>query len=348
MRRTTATLLTALCAAPFATACEDDETPFNEIDRLRVLGIRADRPWLLEGETANLDFLGVNNDPTIDDADLRTRWYFCPLQADSTVGFECVINSQEQLEALTGTASIPLLDNAVFSEFGALISTSSTAQLPFIIPAETIEQVCLSLDDLELPPFVTRPECDGRFPVTVYLEYGAVAQGGIDDTEIDPDQRIVAFRDIDLVYDTTLETNPPNNNPQIRSLSITSTVSGELVLTSPILALPLRYDRTYALRIGVDDDQAEPFETDDDDDEPRESLTVTWFIEAGETDSTRTGFLPADDDTFEDLIDNDWRTPRQVDFPDRQDIQLFLVIRDNRGGLDWLIRSFELNDETGL
>ena len=342
------TLLLGIVA--LATACTDDETPFNEIDRLRVLGIAADPPWLLEGQTTELTFLSVNGDPTIDDSDLRTRWYFCPLQADSTVGFECFIQAQEQLEALTGTVALPpALQNAVFSEFGVLVGTSSVVNLPFIIPADVIAQVCEQLDDVELPIFVTRPSCNGRFPVTMFLEYGVQAQGGIDPNAIDPDERVVAFRDIDLVYDTTLEPNPPNRNPEISGLSVAVDGSEAFIVTSTGAPITLKYDTTYDFRIDVASDQSESFQSDDDDVPDRESLTVTWFVESGDTEFIRTGFLPADDgDSFADLIDNEWTTPRPVDVGDRTEATLSLVIRDGRGGLSWITRDVVFDDETGL
>ncbi len=350
MRRIAFTCLLMATTAVVGAACTDDETPFNEIDRLRVLGISASSPWLLEGETTTLEALVVNNDPALQDEELRYRWYFCPIQADSTVGFECVVQSAEDLETFTGTDSLTGLEDAEFSEFGVLISTSSVSVvLPFALPASTIADFCLALDDIDLPLFVTRPECNGRFPVTVYLEVGAAATGGVDPTEVDPDRRVVAFRDVDLVYDQTLEINPPHENPEIASLALRPRGADDFQELPASSVTTLRFDRTYDLLIDVELEQSEMFVPDDDDEADRESLTVTWFVEGGETDSVRTGYLPLDDgESFEDLVGNDWTTPRQIDFGDRRDARLFLVIRDNRGGLSWLIRDIQFDDATGL
>ncbi|MEL7367374.1 MAG: hypothetical protein AAFN74_00570 [Myxococcota bacterium] len=356
MRRFICTILPFIAAL---TACTDEDTPFNELDRLRILGIRAEPPWLLEGETASVDFLGVNNDPNLAGVPIRTRWHFCPLQADSTVGFECFIQSPEQLTTITGTTGLPdVLAAATFTEFGVLFGTDSSVDIPFILPPELIAQVCEQLDGIDLPTFVTRPACNGRFPITVYLEQGPPDPNQLDDdTAIDPARRLVGFRDIDLVYDTTLETNTPNRNPEIADVRVAPTTSSRFTLTTTTSTTPLKFDTTYNLEVDVGTDQAERFTPSDDDDPDQESLIVTWFIEGGETDSVRTGFLPADDDDFSDLDSNVWTTPRRVDFEERTGLdcgtevcttQLFLVIRDNRGGLSWTIRTFELNDRTGL
>ncbi len=350
MRRPELTLLFILGLSAASGACTDDEISFNEIERLRVLGIQSSPPWLLEGQTAALQFLSVNNDPNIDDADLRTRWSFCPLQADSTLGFQCLITSVEDLEVLTGTVALPPeFELAEFSEFGLLISTSSTAVLPFVLPAETISTLCDMIDEVDLPPFVTRPECNGRFPITVFLERGPFDPQSADPDAVDPDRRVIAFRDVDLVYDPTLETNPPNQNPEISSLSVSRAGEQDFVLTSTAAPIVLRYDTVYDLRIDVTPDQAEDFESGDDDEPNREQLTVTWFIEGGETEFTRTGFLPADDgDSFADLIDNEWTTPSSANFEGRTEAQLFLVIRDGRGGQSWIVRDVQFDDVNGL
>ena len=352
MRKLTLLVPLVLIAAGVV-ACADEQTAFNDLDRLRILGIQASRPWVQEGEMTTLDYLAVNNDPNIEDEDLRVRWHFCPVQADSTVGFECVVQDAEQFALFLGDDALPLLATSTTTEFGLLVSTDPVVDLPFLFPAETIANLCAMLDDIDLPPFVTRPECNGRFPVTIYLEIGPRLQAGTDETAIDPLLREVGFRTIDLLYDTTLEANPPNQNPRIDSLSIARQGTGMFIETSSTVPTVLQFDRTYDLRIDVSDNQSERFEPSDDDIPDRESLTVTWFIEGGSTDSTRTGFLPADDSDFSDLTDNEWTTPKRADFADRfgedrRDARLFLVIRDNRGGLSWLIRDVRFNDAEGL
>lgn len=351
MRRISSIVALFVAAPTFlaVVGCDGDATPFNEIDRLRVLGIRADRPWLLPTETANVDFLAVNNDPDLAGVELRSRWHFCPLQADSTIGFECVIQSAEDLETITGTATADLLTGLdfEFSEFGLFLGNGDSVQVPFLIPAETLRQTCEALDGIELPPFVTRPQCEGRFPVTIFLELGAPVAD--DPTAIDNAERVVSFRDLELIYDEELEPNTPNQNPTIDSFEIARNGTEMFVDTSSTSTVPLRFDTTYDLRVTVNDSESETVMTDDDDEPDRESLFITWFIEGGETDSSRTGFLPADDDDFSDLDRNEWTTPRRTDFDrDPPNIQLFLVIRDNRGGLSWLVRTFELNDAEGL
>ena len=67
--------------------------------------------------------------------------------------------------------------------------------------------------------------------------------------------------------------------------------------------------------------------------ELREQLTLTWFVESGDTDEERTRWVEGGfraEKTFE----NEW-SPTASRTTRGTPPQVIVVIRDNRGGVDW-------------
>ena len=74
-----------------------------------------------------------------------------------------------------------------------------------------------------------------------------------------------------------------------------------------------------------------------------EQLAITWFTQRGETEFSRTGYIDGEV-TLEEAELNDWQTPERRDFPD-ETMKLYFVIRDGRGGIDWLEREVRFVSE---
>jgi hypothetical protein len=74
----------------------------------------------------------------------------------------------------------------------------------------------------------------------------------------------------------------------------------------------------------------------DDDDQPadlRERLFITWFIETGDTDNTRTSYLP-ERTPFETMLNNLW-SPEESRLYAPNQARIYVVLHDNRGGVGW-------------
>lgn len=69
--------------------------------------------------------------------------------------------------------------------------------------------------------------------------------------------------------------------------------------------------------------------------EAGESLKITWFVTGGEVERARTAYDPGGDPST--LETNTWTLPTSG-----ADAALHLVIRDDRGGVSWLSRHFDL------
>ena len=76
------------------------------------------------------------------------------------------------------------------------------------------------------------------------------------------------------------------------------------------------------------------------------SRRITWFIEGGDSDATRTGYLPQEDDSdaaWTRARTLEWTTPKTVDF-ERDTARLYLVIRDGRQGQSFITRTVKLEE----
>ena len=71
----------------------------------------------------------------------------------------------------------------------------------------------------------------------------------------------------------------------------------------------------------------------------REQLTLTWFVESGDTDEERTRWV---EDGFraEKTFENEWTPDRVKDYA--PGTARIVVIRDNRGGVDWRAAAVKL------
>jgi hypothetical protein len=87
---------------------------------------------------------------------------------------------------------------------------------------------------------------------------------------------------------------------------------------------------------GLTEAASESYTAIDDDGQQfddRERLTLSWFVESGDIDEVRTAFI-ADVEPIEDTRRNRW-TPALLEDYDRGDARIYVIIRDNRGGVTW-------------
>jgi hypothetical protein len=64
-----------------------------------------------------------------------------------------------------------------------------------------------------------------------------------------------------------------------------------------------------------------------------EQLNLSWFVESGDLDDGRTGFIDMVT-TFDKAIITKWQPASEKDYPGDTS-RLIVVVRDNRGGVAW-------------
>lgn len=231
--------LWVLIAAASA-GCGPDFTPQEEIDRLRVLGIKSevvgseDVAWPNTVQDALLTPL-VTNLELDDPSRFGYAWRVCPVAFGSEADFACVF-TEEEFEQLIIDAAEQATGAPIPEEIADLLDvdfdlgTSTTAifnlrdvvlgdlppDLP-IDPKPVLDQVlaaaCEQLQTADFPDFVERPECNGTFQVRIDLtvcEAGVACSSDASPGDESPPRVVNTVRFLDVIYDDQVV---PNRNP---------------------------------------------------------------------------------------------------------------------------------------
>jgi hypothetical protein len=293
-----------------ASACGGDFDPYNRVKTLRVLGIRSEPPTPAQGETATLSALVYTTAP---DPTLTYAWSWCPVPGPANTGYPCMV-TPEQLAMLSAQAGAPLppLD----------LGTAPTASFTQSINPQLLAALCAGPEKLD---------CKVGFPVQVKLTVKT------------------ATDQVTAVWTLRLRIDPaaaPNTNPHIDGLNAEQMNAEKMKVLHPIGLQPevvLPRDEETVIHALVPPEVSEPFVTKNmqGQDEPaREALNLSWFVESGNVNAGITGYR-ANLTNLDDALKNKWVPGRSEDYaPDSA--RLFVVIRDNRGGVGWTSGAIKL------
>jgi hypothetical protein len=300
----------AIALALAVSGCGEDFDPFNRINTLRVLAIKADPPSPGPGETTILSTLVFTPPALMGDAGPPTisyQWSWCPLPGSANEGYPCTVSEQElQSMAMQAGIAVPRYD----------LGTGPTAMLPHGLNPLLLAQICAGAEGL--PQAI---DCEGGFPVQIKV---VVKAGG---------DEVVSVRTLRLRFGTS----EPNANPRIDGLAIQlhETMVDLPLGETPEVTVPRA--EISLLKASVPLDMVAERYTGKDENMQvamlREQLTLTWFVETGDTDEERTRWVEGGfraEKTFE----NEWTPERVKDYAPGTS-KIIVVIRDNRGGVDW-------------
>jgi hypothetical protein len=313
MSRFTGALLLAVVALGPVTGCRPDFPPFNRVTSLRVLAIQSDPPTPATGETATLSALVFN--PT-DDPTLTYSWSWCPFPGPSGQGHQCLIT-----EAEANALAVQLGQGTPLPSFD--LGTDPTAMLSNAIDSGILATLCAGI-----PGAPQKPNCADGFPIQVSLTVKTEGTG--------------AEHQVDAVVTMHwwfLTDTSSNANPSIDKLTATiGGVTSELTEPATIDTITLPRDVKTPIDASVTlATAAQVYDGLDDDMNPatglRERLFLTWFVETGGTEDTRTSFIDGITPP-EDLGKNGWYPALSKDYA-KSDARIFVVIHDNRGGVNW-------------
>jgi hypothetical protein len=300
LRRRVPRAAALVCACSIAgglTACSGDFDPFNRVTELRVLAVQSEPAAPAPDETSVLTPL-VYTPPG--ETVTGYAWSWCPFADGAT----CLLPEAE-LRAAAGEAgaAIPPYD----------LGTGPTASFPHTIPVALLDALC---EGTTQQPAVV--DCEGGFPVTVHVRVTTAT------TTVDTVRTLRLRRPGD----------PANANPVIDGITVVDGAGEHPVDDTPTLTLPREAETE--LRLAVRAEMAESYPGFDLDDRPitaRERLIFTWFVESGDTDAERTGFIDGVE-PLEDAVGNLWEPAPVVDYP-RDTARLIVVVRDDRDGVAW-------------
>jgi len=307
--------------------CANDFAEYSVVDGFRLLAIAADRPALAPGEQTTVSALVTTKAP---DDKVSYRWSWCPYTTGAAGGFRCAVTEAELAQALSA------LSDGAAPAVRYDLGREPTATIAHAIPPSALKAACAALRARQIPGFTEPPDCEEHLEITVRLEVS------------DPSgARIDGVKTIDLRYEAAGAdvAESPNENPRLTELTIGR--DGVFALVASDDEPPaLKRDTSVDLRVAVASDASQPYRTrppDGSGAESRdESLTFSWFVEAGSIDDDRTGFLPGER-SLADAVKNTWTTPRRTDFA-ADHVRLYVVLRDNRGGVSWIARRVRLED----
>lgn len=328
----------------WASACGSDFEPPSEITSFRFLAVRAEPPSIFPGEATRLEALVAGGTAT------NGVWTWCPLRGPNSAQFACLVTVEQINQAIAelspdGEPSIPPISADFFQLDLVDPNDPTTAQFRYEFPPEVVREICQQIRSQGMVSnLVTLPECDGTFPISVRVDLTNGAR------------TITAFKDVNLVYYTTLPESEVNDNPNLEGAELRLLLGG-----SPVELDALPFNATYSVQLSDKEGDARALldqlsqtytatETRAGEDgeeikerEPtREQLTFSWFATSGSWEDDRTGFLPEtvgspaeEISAFNEARDNEWASPSRGELPMGEPVTLYLVVRDERGGATW-------------
>lgn len=297
-------------------ACGPEFDPYSTVKDLRVMAIRADQPSLAPSGVVTFDALVFEDS----EVPLSYSWSWCPLSAGAADAYECAI-SEEDFRGFADQAgfTIPPYD------------LGNTPQVTFAYPdpPELIAFLCEEISGEDLPDFFSAPDCSRGLDVLIRLDVS------------DGTQTLSAVRTLELLVNDQV---PANNNPELVGLTVELTDNGFFVpLEADGEPITLERDKRYILSAAVFESSSESFVSfveGEGESQQDERLILSWFVGGGSLDKERTGFIPGEVSLAE-ADTNVWKTPTVEDFGDSL-VKVFVVLRDGRGGVDWIENTVRL------
>jgi hypothetical protein len=287
------------CTTPF--------DPFNRLTGFRVLAIVSDPPTPATGETTTLSALAYLPEAGVgtDLPGVTYEWSWCPFPGAQNDGYPCQVTPEQVAGLAAAGITLPPFD----------LGSASTAKLSNTVPPAAFTQLCAGV-----PGAPVAPDCTGGFPVQVKL----TARTATD--------TIVTVSEVRLRFDAA---STPNTPPSVDALS--AVINGVEVPVGPQPMATLPRNKETVIKMVVPAAASEPYMGRDDNLQPallHERLTFTWYVETGDTDQERTGYLEGGSGTLERNLRNKWTPGLSKDYPKNQ-ARLVVVARDNRGGVGW-------------
>ncbi len=318
------TVKTILSLSIFGIACSEPMDAFNEVNKFRVLSVKADPPSLAEGETSEISSLLYVPEESAEQ--VSYNWSWCPIAA---IDGKCLLSEDvfkklaEELIRQNGNdqAADALSDFPISFSLG----TNPTASFLYALPAQFLTQVCNELVSQEGFPKQIQLNCEDKLDVIIIFE----ATLG--------EETVSAVKNIPLYLDSA---RADNENPIIENIVVSDSTGKNLTLDDE---LPSVFrGETYNIEASVKESESQVFFNKDSKDELREFLFITWYAEGGEFEYMRTTYL-YEEVSINTLRNNSWYVPKKADFPNNE-IGLFLVLQDDRGGVSWLERRFAVKE----
>ncbi len=300
--------------------------PAQEVSKLRTLAIGAEPAEIGPGDVATLSALSWSPP---DGSDVTLTWEVCFATQGPEGYYACADGDDGEpggfelgqgAEVQFGYDVLALLVPDELRPEGA--SDSEVA-------AAAIDVLCEQLEQIDLPELVELPSCDRGFPVTIRLV--ATTSDG---------QEEIAIRELNLLTADEAARDDVNTNPRVLGLLVDG-VSAQV--GEPV---EVALDQKISLQLLANVEDAQRYEPIEDDgtrgEETREILSAAWFTTRGRLEQDVT-YYAEDIAPATELQANVLELDRGTEAVAGEIVTLFVVLRDDRGGVDWGMWQVEVN-----
>ena len=319
-------LVVAGAASVAAAGCGPGFEPYNRLNSPRVLALKSDPVRPATGESTMLSAATY----TPNDVPLFYDWSWCPVATPA--GVACPLTDHD------------LVANGIPGSLHLTTDPAEpTATFTNDIPADKLAAICAGTAGFPAP------DCTDGYPIQLQLSIC---------TDSDPANCTDAAHAVQAVRPMLLRFRPndqANANPAITGIS--ALIAG-MDQPADLQATPsptLTRHKETVIQVDVDTDtDAEMYMGKDDNDNPAlvyERLTLTWFVESGNTNHLRTSFIHGTTASGDATRQVKWTPVFKKDEKDslrtNTDVsKIIVVIRDDRDGVSWIQGSAQLVEAT--
>lgn len=296
----------ALLLAGAGLGCGNDFESRTRLSKLRLLALQAAPVNPAEGESTTVTPLVYS--PS--DEALSFSWSWCPLLGEANDGYTCPISyadAEAFATAAGATTPLPAFD----------LGVASTASFTNVLPATVLAGFCAA------GFYGQKVDCKHGFPVRVSVR---VVQGDAATGATQAGTMVLRL--------PTVAGAASNANPVLGAMSVDLGAGVAPLDVTGSVQVPRAMDSK--LHVAVDDAEAETYVGPDADGKvttQRETLLFSWFAELGDLHDERTLFI-AGANALGDAASDKWKPPATRE-ETRGRSRLFVVVRDDRGGVNW-------------
>jgi len=292
-----------------AGGCDEPFAPYSDLDRLRVLAVAAEPATPPAGQETTLSALAfAPKNETI-----AYRWSWCPADAPATKQYVCPLD-----DAAAAQIFLPFVDPKAGTLPPLALGDLPSVQWTNPFAAAALAPLC---DNGLASPILSQSfDCDGGFPVTVVLDVATAS---------------ASLRAGFVLHLPVGDAPELNANPLPDALTL-----GGVPLGDPPATIAVKPGQSLDLDAAIAPSAVEVRSIPAYEGPPGqrlERLTASWFADAGKIDKARTSFIDGEA-TLAQAGHNSWTAPDTSSWPPDGLVELAVVLRDDRGGVGWMVR----------
>jgi hypothetical protein len=310
--------------------CGEDFAPPHKLTKTRILAIKAEPPNPAFGESTTLQPLFYMKEG---EEITRIRWSFCPVQGIASDGYSCFVDQTkwDALWAGFGMETAPTLD----------LGEGETGTFTNPFPPELLDALCSNRLGAGQNELVFN--CTVGYPVQIRM-VATTTKG-----------ELTAISELYLPIDANAVAN---QNPIVGPVRIVRPISETTLDDEGAITVPRNVELHMELEMEESVSEHYPMRLKNTKseylkdasgnylfEEKQESINAAWYAEdgdfgEGDNDSSRSGYTPGSKDANGNLIpfslvrEMVWRAPKVLDNP-KSEMRVIVVLRDNRGGINW-------------